>query len=384
MRVLHITSHLNVGGVARHTLSVAKALCARGHRVLIASGGGQLEDEARASGLTHWRAPLATSVEFSPQVFSASRRLAERLQKAPVDVIHAHTRVAQVVAEKLSRGLGIPYVTTWHGFFRPNLGRRLWPCTGEVTIAISEPVLQHLLRDFQVPAHRVRLILHGIDTGFFAAPVEASLQQELRDRLGVAPHGPVVGTIARLVASKGVDRLIHSLPQIRDAVPGTSLLIVGDGEERGRLEQAADACGVREAVRFAGTLLETRVALSLMQVFVFLPAQHEGFGLALLEAMASGRPIVAVRQGGGAPWVLDQASIVAVEPEDPRGLAAAVTRFLQDEGAARRAAEQARAVAQERYSIGRMVAEIEAVYREVARRERVASPSQGHVSRALP
>ena len=366
MRILHVTSHLNVGGIARHTLSVAKELARRGHEVIIASGGGELEGEAQAQGLSHWRLPLHTSVEFSPQAFAAARQLIRRLRQEPVEVIHAHTRVAQVAADRLSRRLRIPYVTTWHGFFRPNLGRRLWPCTGEVTIAISEPVRQHLLRDFHVPAERIRLILHGIDTGAFAASVEASAQQALRGRLGVAPNGPVVGTVARLVASKGVDRLIRSLPKIRAAVPGTSLLIVGDGEERGRLEQAAAACGMREAVRFAGTLPETRVALSLMDVFIFLPARQEGFGLALLEAMASGRPIVAVRQGGGAPWVLDQGGIASVvEPEDLDGLAAAVTRFLQDAGAAGAAAAQARAVAQERYSLGRMVDEIEAVYREL-------------------
>ena len=103
-----------------------------------------------------------------------------------------------------------------------------------------------------------------------------------------------------------------------------------------------------------------------MQVFVFLPARQEGFGLALLEAMASGRPIVAVRQGEGAPWVLDQSRLgVVVEPDNVPALAAAVIRFLQDGDAARREVERARTVVRERYSLARMVEQVESVYKEV-------------------
>ena len=369
MRILHITSHLNVGGVTSSVLSLSRALAERGHRVIIASGGGQLEAEAAARGLTSWRLPLRTSVEFSLRVFSAGRQLAGRLRQEPVDVIHAHTRVGQVVADRLSRRLRIPYVTTWHGFYRRNLGRMLRPCTGALTIAISEPVRQHLLQDFGVPSPRVRLIPHGIDPAPFTASVEPAQQLRLRQALQLAIDAPVIGTVARLVASKGIDQLIASLPAIRASAPGAQLLIVGDGEDRPRLQALARARGVAEAVHFAGTLPETRVALSLMRVFVFLPAEQEGFGLSLLEAMASGRPIVAVRRGRGAAWVLEDSGVgVLVEPDDARGLAAAVARFLQDGEAACRAAGEARAAVTQRYSLARMVDQVEEVYRTVSQR----------------
>ena len=366
MNILHLTSHLNVGGITSYVLSLSEALVKRGHGVVIASGGGQMEARASAIGLTHWRMPLHTKVELSPQVFRATRQLKARLRQEPVDLIHAHTRVGQVVADRLSRRLGIPYVTTWHGFYRVNLGRRLWPCTGAVTIAISEPVRQHLLRDFKVPAQRVRLIPHGIDPAVFEARVEPTQQQQLREAVGLPPGGPVIGTVARLVASKGVDHLIASLPAIRASAPDTRLLIVGDGADRCRLQEAAKAHGVAEAVHFAGALPETRIALSLMGVFVFLPAEQEGFGLSLLEAMASGRPIVAVRRGSGAVWVLEESGVgVLVEPGDVQGLAAAVTNVLQHGDAACRAAGEARAVVTQRYSLSRMADQVEDVYRTV-------------------
>ena len=365
MNILHITSHLNVGGVTRYILSLSQALIQRGHQVTIASDAGALESEASASGATLWHVPLRTSAEMSPKVWQSTRQLAQRLHREPVDVIHAHTRVAQVVADRLSHRLKIPYVTTWHGFFRPNLGRRLWPCTGALTMAISEPVRQHLIHDFHVPAERIRLIPHGIDPAPFESPVDPREAQQLREQVGLPANEPVVGTVARLVASKGVDQLIQALPHIRTAVPTARLLIVGDGEERARLEQLANALSVRDAVHFAGALPATEAALSLMSVFVFLPADKEGFGLSLLEAMAAARPIVAVRRGGGSTWALEQAQIgQLIEPGQPPALAKAILDVLQHGEAACRAAGQARALVRERYSIDRMVQQVEAVYRE--------------------
>ena len=169
MRILHLTSHLNVGGVTTYTLSLSREFIRRGHRIAIASGGGTMASDAAAAGMELWSVPLHTSAEFSPSVWRAGQRLAGRLRDRPVDVIHAHNRVAQVVAARLSQHLGIPYVTTWHGFFRPNLGRWLWPCTGDRTIAISEPVRRHLREVFRVPEERIRLIPNGVDAARFAS-----------------------------------------------------------------------------------------------------------------------------------------------------------------------------------------------------------------------
>jgi len=172
--------------------------------------------------------------------------------------------------------------------------------------------------------------------------------------------------MARLVPSKGVDQLIRALAHVRLTVPEAALLIIGDGPERVRLQQLAHAQGLADHVYFAGTVTDTPLALSVMDVFVFLPAQQEGFGLALLEAMASARPIVAVRRGGGAPWVLEESGVgTLVEPDDVNALALAIMRTLQNGEAACRQAGRGRTVVKERYSRSRMVEQVEAVYREL-------------------
>ena len=326
MRILHLTSHLNTGGVSSYVLSLSRALARRGHSVTIASGGGSLEPQAHAAGLAHWPVPMHTSAEFSPPVFRAARQALARLRVAPVDVLHAHTRVGQVVADRLSRRTGIPYVTTWHGLFRSNLGRRLWPCIGARTIAISEPVRRHLVEDFHVPPERVRLIWNGVEPSEFAERPPAEALARFRAQHRLPEGGPVIGIVGRLASGrvKGLDLLLEATRLLLRRHATLRLLMVGDGPRRPFLEAQVDALGLRECARFTGSLADVRVPLALLDVFVFPARWPEGFGLSLIEAMAAGRPVVATR-AGAVPQIIEHGRQgLLVEPENPQALAEAV------------------------------------------------------------
>ncbi len=368
MRILHITSHLNTGGVSSYVLSMSRVLARRGHSVTIASGGGSLEPQAHVAGIIHWPVPMHTSAEFSPQVFRAARQALARLRVAPVDVLHAHTRVGQVVADRLSRRTGIPYVTTWHGLFRPNLGRRLWPCTGARTIAISEPVRRHLLEDFRVPAERVRLIWNGVDVDHFAQRPTAEALVRFRAQHRMPERGPVVGGVGRLASGrvKGFDLLLEAGGLLVQRRSDLTVLIAGDGPRRLFLEEKARMFGMEQRVRFAGTVSDVRLPLGVLDVFVFSSRWPEGFGLSLIEAMAAGKPVVATRVGAVPEIIEDGRDGLLVEPEDPRALADAVMRLLDDPAAAARLGQAAQQRVRERFSLERMADEVEAVYREVA------------------
>ena len=369
MRILQLTSHLDVGGVAGHVVTLSEGLRRRGHDVVVAAESGALTRRLLADNIPHWAVPLKTSAEFSLPVLWAWHTLrgklrAERYAGRPVEVIHAHTRVAQVVAEALHRSNGVPSITTWHGFFTPRLSRRWWPCMGARTIAISEPVAEHLRRDFHLPAERIRVVPHGVDVARFHAG-EADGVAELRRRLQLGP-GPVVGTVSRLVRDKGVEQLLVGFQRVQAQRPSAQLLIVGDGPDRARLRQRIEQLGLGSAVRLAGALPDTRAALAMMDVFVFVPATKEGFGLSLLEAMASGRPIVSIQQGGGASWVLEESQVgIRVPPEEPAALADAIARLLADAASAGQLGRQAREIAAARYSLERELEQIEQVYAEV-------------------
>ncbi|MBI2885025.1 MAG: glycosyltransferase family 4 protein [Candidatus Omnitrophica bacterium] len=369
MRILQLTSHLNVGGVAGHVVTLSEGLQRRGHDVVVAAESGTLLRRLWAKQIPHWAVPLKTSAEFSLPVLWAWHTLrqklrAERCAGRPVALIHAHTRVAQVVAAALHGWTGIPYLTTWHGFFTPRLSRRWCPCMGARTIAISEPVADHLRRDFHLPAERIRVVPHGVDVEWFQSR-DAEEIAELRRRLQLGP-GPVIGTISRLVRDKGVEQVVVGFQQAQARVPSAQLLIVGDGPDRARLQQRIAQLGVASSVRLAGTLPDTRAALALIDVFVFAPATKEGFGLSLLEAMASARPIVAIQQGGGSSWVVEESGVgIRVGPSDPEALAEAILRLLRDGALAGQLGREAQAVAATRYPLERECEQVERVYAEV-------------------
>ena len=367
MRILHITSHLNIGGIARYTISLAAAMHQRGHQAVIASSGGQLEREARDRGIGHWNVPLRTSSELHPKVWSAERTLRARLRAEPVDLLHAHTRVSQVIAARLSRRLKIPYVTTWHGFFRPNLGRTLWPCTGDLTIAISEPVRQHLVKDFRVPEKLIRLIPNGVDVDYFARVPDPSALRACRERWGLPDHRPVIGGIGRLASGgvKGFDLLLKAAQLVQREVPDVQVLLVGDGPRRALLEEEAMRCGLRDRVHFIGAMEDIRPPLAVMDVFLFPVRWQEGFGLSLIEAMAAGKPVVATGVGAVPTIIRHEREGWLAAPEDPASLAQGVVRLLNDRATADRLGRQAQVRIRESFRLDQMVENVDVVYREL-------------------
>ncbi len=367
MKILHITSHLNTGGIARYILSLSQQLAEKGHHVKIASGGGQLEDRAEVIGLEQWRIPLKTSQEFGHKTFRSIRQILNRLEREPVDIIHAHTRVAQVVADQVSRRSKIPYVTTWHGIYKRRLGRRLYPCMGQTCIAISEIVQQHLLRDFQVPPERIRLIYNGVDADHYATPPDPSVIRAYRERWQI-PDGPrLVGGIGRLASGKvkGFDLLLAAASLLKETLSDLQVLIVGDGPRRPFLEDVADRLGILNCVHFVGGVEDIRIPLSLMDVFVFTSRWPEAFGLTLIEAMAAGKPVVGTRMGAVSEIIREEVDGFLVDPEDIQGLARGITRALSDRELAERIGRQAQLRVRERFGLERMAAEVEDLYREV-------------------
>lgn len=378
MRVLHLTSHLKVGGITRYVLALSKQLVERGHSVVIASDRGSMESQLETIGVTHWRFPFHTSAEFSFPVFWGLKQLTQRLREEPVDVIHAHTRVGQVVADVISRRLQIPYVTTWHGIYKPRLGRRLWSCTGELSIAISDPVRQQLLQDFHVPKERVRCIHNGIDTTHYAIPPVPVAVETFRNRWQLPAGQPVIGGIGRLAAGrvKGFDSLLVITHLLKRVFPSIHTLIVGDGPRRPFLEDVARRLGVRPHVHFVGEAEDIRVPLALMDLFVFTSRWPEAFGLTLVEAMAAGKPVVTT-DVGAVPEIIRQGVDGLLFPvDDPLAMAGGITQLLKDHAAASRFGQQAQIRAREVFDLKQMTDKVEAVYREVIeRRSCNGSPS---------
>ena len=169
--------------------------------------------------------------------------------------------------------------------------------------------------------------------------------------------GAVIGSLGRFDEQKGYDVLVRALPQL----PGVTAVLVGDGRDRGQVEQLAAAQGVADRLRVVGWSDEPRAYLAGFDVFV-LPSRYEGLPLVVLEAMLAGLPVVASDVGSVAEAVVDGETGLLVRPDDPAAFAQAVGRLLADVDLRRRLGEAGRARALARFTSKRMAESYSEVY----------------------
>jgi phosphatidylinositol alpha-1,6-mannosyltransferase len=230
-------------------------------------------------------------------------------------------------------------------------------------IANSNNTVRLLREEWQLPAESVRLLHPGVDTTrFVPAPRDAQVRAELGwgDR-------PVLLTVGRLQMRKGHDTLIRALETIRKTVPDVLYAIVGDGEERPRLDGMVKAAGLGNHVQFLGEVGDAGLIRCYQQCNLFvLPNRQvgkdiEGFGMVLLEAQACGKPVVAGASGGTAETMSIPETGQIVPCEGPDRLAALVAELLADPERLRRMGTAARPWVVERFdwgALGRQASEL--------------------------
>ncbi|MFA5089918.1 MAG: glycosyltransferase family 4 protein [Candidatus Omnitrophota bacterium] len=361
MNILYLTTHLNIGGITTYLLSLSEALRQRGHKIYIASSAGELVPQFREKGVRHIFIPINTKSEASLKIWLSLAKLMPEIKKEGIDIIHAHTRVTQVLAGILSYFCRKPYISTCHGFFKKRLFRRICGCWGNMTIAISQPVKEHLISDFRVKEGNIRVVHNGIDLERFRAD---DIQDKIKIRIQMGlGNGPVIGIISRLSEVKGHVYLIEAMKAVLKKAPDAQLLIVGEGRMKKGLIVAAGDAGISSSVFFYPAVLDTNKALSAMDIFV-LPSLKEGLGLSLMEAMAKGIAVIGSRVGGIQSLIRDGYNGILVEPADTYGISAAILRLLDNPAQAQALGEKARDFIARNFSLDEMAEETERVYRE--------------------
>jgi glycosyltransferase involved in cell wall biosynthesis len=290
MRVLHVITGLAEGG-AEHQLRLLLRRLPHDCEVVTLSHPGTVAAAIRADGITVHELTMTSNHDLS-----AVRKLRRLIRSGRYDVVHTHLYRACLYGRVAARLAGVPHVVaTEHSLGdtviegrRVTLGvRALYLATeklGRTTIAVSETVAARL-RGWGVAAERITVIPNGLDAGEFR--FDEALRAAARERLGIAADTVVVGGVGRLTPGKRFDRLIRAVHE----VPGATLLLVGDGAARAALERLAGQHGITERVIFAGAVGHTRELLCAMDVFAS-PSPQETFGLAVLEALANGLPVL--------------------------------------------------------------------------------------------
>lgn len=362
-----LTTHLNLGGIGVYVLSLAKGLVRRGHQVFVASSGGDLVAPLTSCGAVHLSVNINTKSEISPKVFFACAEIERIIKDEQIEIMHAHTRVAQVLTYLVSKRTNIPYVTTCHGFFKPRIFRRVFPCWGETCIAISEAVRAHLVNDFGVKKENIAVVHNGVEIERFSPDKFSRMEKdEFKKSYGLNSDSPVIGTVARLSPVKGQRYLILAMKNIVKAKPETQALLVGNGPEKGSLINQVKELGLEKNVFFSPSTLDTTIPLSIMDIFAF-PSLIEGLGLAIIEAQAMSLPVVASDVGGIYTLVKEGSTGLLVRPKDAQTLAEAILKLLKNKNLAQELGARARDQVLNRFNLSKMIDGIEQVYKTVVR-----------------
>jgi glycosyltransferase involved in cell wall biosynthesis len=387
IRVLRAITRLNIGGPAIHAILLTTALDdgALFSSTLVAGTTapheGDMLDFARAHAVQPVLLP-ALGREISPAGDLVSLASMVRLIRAhKPDVVHTHMAKAGTVGRLAAHICGVPLIVhTYHGHvFHSYFGRaktkvfltieRALGLATDRIIVLGDGQRAEIASYGVAPSRKLEPIRLGLELRQFLH-VEQT-RGTLRRELGVDASTPLVGIVARLVPIKAHEVFFQAAARVLEQQPRAEFLIIGDGERRAELEALVDGLGIKHAVRFMGWRRDMVSVYADLDV-VALTSRNEGSPVALIEAMASARPVISTRVGGVPEVVVDGVTGLTVPASDPGAMADGILKLLRDRDLADRLAAAGRRHVYPRYDSSRLVDDVRNLYlRELAGRGRV-------------
>lgn len=322
-RVLFVINDLAIGGAQRAMVAQASVLDRMRFEPVVASLE-LIPEGPMAALLAKARIPVhrLRRPDESPLVLWP--RLGRLIAHQRPDIVHTHLAAAGIAGRLAARHHRVPgVVTTVHNVRdweeRRNqplrwVDRRTLPLA-DLVVAVSDAVRRAIDGVCPRLAARVVTLRNGVALDDLAAPTPEE-RRRARTLLGYGPDDFVVGTVARLDHQKGVDTLVEAIAAAAPSCHQLRLLVVGDGPERDHLTALARARGIEAAVRFPGYQLEVKPYLHAMDIYA-APSRTEGLGVAIIEAMASGLPVLGTAVGGIPEIVTDEVSGRLLPPDQP-------------------------------------------------------------------
>jgi glycosyltransferase involved in cell wall biosynthesis len=293
------------------------------------------------------------------------RRLRTLTRSHQIDLVHAHLPYAAIGARLALGGRGRPRLVytehnVWPSYRPPTYWANLLTFPrNDYVFTVSDQVRKSIryLRIVQwLPRPPIETLYHGLDPGAFELPP----LNGIRDELGIPADAPLVGTVANFRTEKAHADLLRAAVLVRRDVPDVRFVLVGQGPLERQVRRQAEQLGLSDTVIFAGFRTDVPRVAAAIDVFA-LSSRHEGLSIALLEAMALGKPPVVTRVGGLPELVEHSRQGLLVPPADPLALAAGIVSVLQDRGLRDRLGQAARLRAAD-FDIRAAVRRMEAVY----------------------
>ena len=384
LKVLRIIARLNIGGPARHVIQVNAGLNTRGHATLLAHGNvadgeASLEHLAVDRRVRSVKIPgLGRRVSPVSDVRALGQLLRLTFREAP-DVIHTHTAKAGTLGRlsafafnlTRSRQRKCLVVHTFHGhvlhgYFHPAVNllvrcveRSLAAITHRV-VTISPRQRAEIVERYSIASDQKTVTIPlGLDLGELLKVTPDS--ESYRGELSISPDAVVIGYVGRMVPIKDLRTLVAAFAQAVASCSRLCLLLVGDGPERAMLEDFIRKCGVADRVRTLGWTEDLSRVYATMDICA-LSSLNEGTPVAIIEAMAAGKAVIATNVGGVPDVVTHEETGLLSLPGDVPALADAMVRLAASPEDRLRMGAVGRQRAATRYSIGRLVDDIENLY----------------------
>jgi glycosyltransferase involved in cell wall biosynthesis len=335
-------------GVQRHVASLAGGLVARGYRIWVACPTGswlhrELDSRVRHVPWSEWG--LQSRHDF--------QHLARVMEQERIPLVHAHNRTSLQVALRLRRPAGALIIATAHTMAPYPEYRQ-----ADARVAVSRAAAE---RFRAVTGAAAGAVIHsGVDTMLFQPQPE--VRTDVRAELSASPDAPLIVSMSRLAKKSNVRCFVEAAARVRRQHPHAHFALIGDGALPDRLSAwlRQGALGLHSCFHLLGERPDVRRLLCAADTFV-LCSQQEALGLALLEAMACGAPVVASRVGGMVEVLVDQESGLYASPE-PEDVARKILELLASRERAAAMGQAARARICEQFALTRTVAQHEALY----------------------
>ncbi len=361
MRILQITSAKNFGGGERHFCDLAFGLKERGHEVFVAiRPTNQWQDRL---DLIPKENILFVSIRNSFGMFSA-KRIATFIERNDIDILHAHVArdyLAASVAARIAKRAKL--VVTRHVLFPLKPFHKIALKNVDAAVAVSPAVATELANIF--PRNKIHTIPNGLDVRLPANSAE--LGREFRVFHNIPLDAPLVLAVGELKPLKGQIDLVLAAAEVVKKVPNAHFCITGVDNSSGRrfrreLRRLASTLGIGERFTWLDWIEDTRPAFAAADLFVS-PSHSESFGLAMLEAMASQKAVIATRTEGAVTLIDDPKLLVPVN--EPVAMATAIADLLPNAEEREKVGVRLRSRAEKEFSLARFIDGHEKLYDEL-------------------
>lgn len=318
LKILHVDPERAWGGGENQVMGLLNYLSSRGHEShLLCDPKGPLLAQARRKEIPVFPLRIRNELDLRAALF-----LRGLIRREDYDIVHYHTKRAHGLAlwlrrlrpkSVVTRRMDYPVRRGWHT-------DRLYNRRVDGVIAISNTIAG-LLRDAGVRKEKIRVIHSGIDPAPFGKRPPAPRRSS----------APAIGTVAVLEERKGHRFLLEAAALLKRRGMRLELRFAGEGSRKHELQSMAAEWGLAEQVQFRGFVADIPEFLAGIDIFI-LPSLYEGLGVAVIEAMAAGKPVIATRVGGLPELVEDGVSGFLVPQRDPEALAESIARLLGQEG----------------------------------------------------